>query len=209
MQTCGNEMDWYALKLNSICIPRMNMTWTGFDQCKCDGNMAHCFTDSGASWISLPLPESQCDYLVNTTIDDLAELGSLLLDIEGVNGTTVTLSLPLLWLAEQIKLGYVQCTGVTGSFIVGFPIFQHYYLAYDMEHNTVAFVDLQLSDETKAYLYDYPPELGGANVGGVYPSTPTPTPTPSSGFYHRMPTTTASNLMTVLGALLFAFQCIF
>ena len=185
------------------------MTQSGFDQCQCDSS-AHCYTDSGASRIELPLPESQCDYWLTVPLDTLKELGSLLLDIEGVNGTTTTLSLPLLWLAEQTGLvGNVKCTGPGGNFVLGFPIFQFYYLAYDMEDNTITFVDLQLSDETKAFLYDYPPELGGANVGGVYPSTPTPTPTPSSGFYHRMPTTTASNLMTVLGALLFAFQCIF
>ena len=92
-------MFWYLLKLNSICIPGMNMTQSGFDQCnKCDGGIAHCYTDSGSSLIYLPLPKSQCDYWLDAPLATLAELGSLLLDIEGVNGETVTLSLPLVWL---------------------------------------------------------------------------------------------------------------
>ena len=168
------------------------MTQSGFDQCQCDSS-AHCYTDSGASRIELPLPESQCDYWLTVPLDTLKELGSLLLDIEGVNGTTTTLSLPLLWLAEQTGLvGNVKCTGPGGNFVLGFPIFQFYYLAYDMEDNTITFVDLQLSDETKAFLYyDKPvPEYGGSC-------------SPSSGYRHHVLST--SNLIAAMGVLLLAF----
>ena len=194
MQSCPSKMYWYALKLNSIRVPSLNMTQSGFDQCNCDvynnSLSGNCYTDSGWTWIHLPVPESQCDNLLNTPPNP--ELGSLLLDIEGVNGTTVTLSLPLLWLAEQTRLGYVKCTGITGDFILGFPIFQYYYLAYDMSDNTVAFVDLPLSDETKAFIDG--PELGGL---GVVP------PRPSSGCRHHVPT--MSSLMMAIGVLLLAF----
>ena len=118
----------------------------------------------------------------------------MLLDILGVNGATITLSLPLLWLAEQRKLGNVECTGTEGIFVLGFPIFQYYYVAYDMADNKIIFVDLQLSDETKAFIDDGP-EYGGAHFSL------------SSGYHHRVPTT--SSLMVAMGVLLLAFQCIF
>ena len=114
----------------------------------------------------------------------------MLLDILGVNGATITLSLPLLWLAEQRKLGNVECTGTEGIFVLGFPIFQYYYVAYDMADNEIIFVDLQLSDETKAFIDD---------GGGAFSL--------SSGYHHRVPTT--SSLMVAMGVLLLAFQCIF
>jgi len=112
---------------------------------------------------------------------------------QGVNGATVTLSVPLIWLAEQGNLNNVVCTGIDGIFVLGFPIVQYYYLAYDVADNTVTFVDLQLSDETKAFLY-------GNELGGINP--------PSSGYnYHDVPT--MSSLMVVIGILLLSFQSIF
>ena len=60
----------------------------------------------------------------------------MLLDIEGIDGETVTLSLPLLWLREQLEMGNVVCTGSTGNFLLGLPIFQYYYLAFDMADNS-------------------------------------------------------------------------
>ena len=116
-------------------------------------------------------------------------MGSMLLDIEGVNGATVTLALPLLWLKEQLGMKNVVCTGSTGDFILGFPIFQYYYLVYDMTKNRVTFVDLPLSNETEAFIDG--PELGGLN----------------SGYRHHVPTTSSS--MAAMGVLLLAFQCIF
>ena len=123
-------MYWYLLNLTSIRVPGLNITQNGFSQCnkKC----GKCYTDSGNSWISLPLPESQCNDILSGKFDVLKK-ESMLLDIEGVNGTTITLSLPLLWLTEQFLFGHVVCTGTSGIFMLGFPIFQYYYLAYDME----------------------------------------------------------------------------
>jgi len=157
---CGNEYQWYLLMLKSIRVPGLNMTQSGFNQCDKCGN-AHCYTDSGTSWISLPLPESLCNDLVNTDVDTLKKMGSLLLDIAGVNGSTVTLSLPLLWLVEQAPSGRVQCTGTSGDFILGFPLFQYYYHAYDMGSKTITFVDLPLSNETEASADG--PALDGTN----------------------------------------------
>ena len=159
---CGATFTHYLLKLNSIRLN--NMTQSGFNQCNgCDRNgNPHCYTDTGGSSIRLPLPQSFCDdLLMKTNVNVLKESGSLLLDLEGVSGSIITLSLPLHWLAEQGALGYVKCSGLSGNFVLGFPIFQYYYLAYNMENNTVTFVDLQLSNETEAFVNG--PELGGAN----------------------------------------------
>jgi len=177
-------MYWYLLNLTSIRVPGLNITQNGFSQCnkKC-GN---CYTDSGSSWISLPLPESQCNDILSGKSDVLKK-ESMLLDIEGVNGTTITLSLPLLWLSEQFWFGHVVCTGTSGIFMLGFPIFQYYYLAYDMGSNTVTFVDLPLSNETQAF-------IDGADLGGIAESS-------SSGYHHYVPTI---SIMSI--GVLIAFQ---
>jgi len=168
---CG-EYRWYTLKLTSIRVPALNMTQSGFGQCdKCSN--AYCFTDSGYSSMHLPLPASRCNDLVNTHVDILKNMGSLLLDIVGKHGNTITLSLPLLWLKEQYVAGSLVCSGTSGEFILGFPIFQYYYLAYDMKSNTVTFIDLPLSNETEAFING--PELGGT------------TESPSSGNFVNLP----------------------
>jgi len=183
---CANKMSWYLLKLNSIRVPSRNMTHSGFSQCdECLPNN-NCFTDSGASSISLPLPESQCKDILSGKFDVLQK-ESMLLDILGVNGTTITLSLPLLWLTEQIMFGNVVCTGAAGEFLLGFPIFQYYYLAYDMADNTITFVDLHLSDENEAF-------IDGPEHGGILP--------PSSGYHYYFSTT--SSFMMAIGILLLA-----
>jgi len=153
-------------------MPGLNMTQSGFSQCN---ECVKCYTDSGTSWISLPLPQSQCNDLMNTKVDTLKILGSMLLDIEGANSSTVTLSLPLLWLVEQMNLNRVRCSGASGDFILGFPIFQYYYLAFDMESKTITFVDLQLSNEIEAF-------LGGTKLGGNKESS-SGTIEPSSGYH--------------------------
>ena len=138
-----------------------------------------------------------------------------MLDIEGVNGTNITLSLPLLWLAEQEALGRLICTGTTGNFILGFPIFQYYYLAYDMESNTITFVDLPQSDETKAFIDGT--ELGGTNESSSGPDVSAQGDTAgndketkakeetSSGYHYHEYTT--RSLMAAIGFLLLAFRC--
>ncbi|KAK1737485.1 hypothetical protein QTG54_011771 [Skeletonema marinoi] len=169
---CRNKYEWYMLKLDSIRMPGLNMTQSGFSQCN---ECVKCYTDSGTSWISLPLPQSQCNDLMNTKVDTLKILGSMLLDIEGANSSTVTLSLPLLWLVEQMNLNRVRCSGASGDFILGFPLFQYYYLAFDMGSKTITFVDLQLSNEIEAF-------LGGTKLGGNKESS-SGTIEPSSGYH--------------------------
>eukprot|EP00984_Skeletonema_dohrnii_P009139 scaffold3457_cov111-Skeletonema_dohrnii-CCMP3373.AAC.4 len=169
---CWNKYEWYMLKLDSIRMPGLNMTQSGFSQCN---ECVKCYTDSGTSWISLPLSHSQCGDLLNTKVDTLKILGSMLLDIKGVNGSTITLSLPLLWLVEQMSSNRVRCSGTSGDFILGFPIFQYYYLAFDMGSKTITFVDLQLSDEIEAF-------LGGTELGGNKESS-SGTIEPSSGYH--------------------------
>ena len=115
---CEGVNKFNELKLNSIRVPSLNMTQSGFDQCS--NECGQCLTDSEISWLSLPLPQSFCDdLLMKTDFSELKESGSLLLDHEGVNGNNITLSLPLLWLVEQGALGYVRCSGLSGNFVLG------------------------------------------------------------------------------------------
>ena len=48
---------------------------------------------------------------------------------------------------------------MSGNFVLGLPISQYYYLAFEMANKTVTFVDLELSDETENFIDG--PELGG------------------------------------------------
>jgi len=173
----GNLGIDYSLVLNSIRVPGLNNnTYSGFNQCY---DQPHrCFTDSGDSSISLPLPQNVCDEIWNTFAttdpDTLKKSGSLLLDLQGVNGSTVTLSLPLFWVWEQIiAFRNVICTGTSGVFVLGLPIYQYYYLVYDMGNNTVTFVDLPLSNETEAFFYptSSPSTSKSSRVPSSQPST--------------------------------------
>jgi len=131
----------YMLIFNSIRVPSQNVTQSTTDLCTqaCD----KCITDSGANGIDLPLPKEFCNSL--KTDDDE---GSMYLDLESSDGG-ITLSLPLPFLREQLALGYFICSGTSGSFILGPPIFQYYYQVFDMGSKTVTFVDLvQPSNET-------------------------------------------------------------
>jgi len=99
---------------------------------------------------------------LSTDPDTVKEMGWLLLDLEGVNGSNITLSLPLHWLVALGRSGFGKCTADTsGKFVLGFPIYQYYYLVYDMGNNTVTFVDLPQTNENEAFIDG--PELGGAN----------------------------------------------
>ena len=193
--SANNGGDFYGLYITSIRVPGLNLTQSTVDLCK---KIKGCFTDTGNSKIELPFPQSYCNDLVNTentTIDELAdelkEAGSLFMDLPGADGKDITLSFPLLWLAEQIALGHVRCTG---RIVLGLPIRQYYYTVYDMGKNTISFVELNLSNETQAFIDG--PELGGfippkneelddeeEAADGTTASQPTPQPT-SMGCLH-------------------------
>ena len=115
-----------------------------------------CFTDTGNSFLMLPLPEEFCNSITLNvdSVDELKSLGSLYIDLDGADGGNITLSLPLLWLVEQAAFSNLLCTGTSGSFTLGLPISQYYYLAYDMGNKTVTFVELELSNETEAFIDD-------------------------------------------------------
>jgi len=162
----------YNLNLTSIRVPGLNVTESGFDQCNTEGS---CIADTGNSYLQLPLETSMClnlqDLILNVTPPELEEIGSMLLDLEGVDGNTVTLSIPMIFFAEQLLSGRVICTNTTGDFALGFPIFQYYYLVHDMAGGTVTFVDLQLSNETEDFIEG--PELGGFGSQASYNPTST------------------------------------
>ena len=152
--------EFYSLGINSIRVPDLNFTQSTSDLCK---NAGQCYTDSGTSTIILPLPEKTCKSLLGTNSGVLETLGSMHIDLDGPDGENITLKFPLLWVVEQLALKNIQCQG-TGDFVLGFPIFQYYYLAYNMENGTVTFVDLQLSNETESF-------LDGPTMGGAVPTS--------------------------------------
>jgi hypothetical protein len=164
---------WYMLNFTSIRVPDFNVTQSTVDLCAQPGQ---CITDTGNSYIELPLPEDVCNRLKSTGADELKEKGSLLIDITAADGKDdITLSFPLLWLREQLALGHVVCQGTTGNFALGLPTTQYYYTVYDMGKDTVSFVELNLSNETQAFIDG--PELGGS---------PTPQPTSKGCFRHTV-----------------------
>ncbi len=137
---CGD----YSLNFTSFRMPVFNFTQSTVDLCS---ECSKCFTDTGDSKLRLPLPQGFCDSLYrlyySSTDDELKELGSLFIDLPAADGKDdITLAFPLSWLAEQIALGHVRCTGPTGRFVLGLPITQYYYTVYDMGKNTISFVDL-------------------------------------------------------------------
>jgi hypothetical protein len=137
---------------------------------------------------------------LRTNIGALKEMGLLLLDLDGVNGSTITLSLPLLWLTEQMVEGNVRCSpdGTAGNFILGMPIYQYYYLVYDMGNNTVTFVDLPPSNETEAF-------IDGPEYGGVL--EPSTSSEPSTGYRHNGSPSTDTFVMA--GLFMLACKYIF
>ncbi len=151
--------DFYGLYITSIRVPALNLTQSTVDLCE---KIKGCFTDTGNSWLELPLPQEYCNALC-TGVDELKEAGSLFIDLTAADGKDdITLSFPLLWLAEQFVLGHVECTGTTGRIVLGLPIHQYYYTVYDMGNDTISFVELNLSNETQAF-------LDGPELGGLYP----------------------------------------
>ena len=185
--SCKGVLDWYMLYFTSIRVPGFNLTQSTVDLCTSE--CGQCYTDTGTSMIILPLDDYYCYMLYSSTDDELKELGSLFIDLPGADGKDITLSFPLLWLAEQIALGHVLCTGTTGRLVLGLPIRQYYYTVYDMGNKTVSFVELNLSNATKAF-------IDGPELGGLYPpkneepdneeeaadgtTAPQPTPQPTS-----------------------------
>lgn len=142
--------------LEGIRSPKLNLT-TSFNASSWCTDHAHsheCIFDSGADQITLPIPIEDCETFVTygNSVDKEDELKgeSLYIDLEGANGGTVTLDLPLFWLMEQLVEGKVACTD--GDFILGFPTFQYYYVVYNMGDRTLTFVDLQLSDAAEEFI---------------------------------------------------------
>jgi hypothetical protein len=185
---CVEEEKWeyYTLNFTSIRVPGFNVTQSTVDLCSSECNK--CITDTGNGYIMLPLPHDFCDRLINiTSEDEFKELGSLYIDVTGADGDDITLSFPLDWLAEQLSLGYFKCTGTTGGFKLGLPIHQYYYTVYDMDtgNDTVSFVELNLSNETQAFIDG--PELGGVTAAAAAKTiSPTPQPTSKACFRHTV-----------------------
>jgi hypothetical protein len=172
----GDLFKWYQLNFTSIRVPGLNLTQSTVDLCS---QHSKCITDTGNGFIFLPLPQDDCDRFNKiTSEDELKEAGSLFIDLAEDD---ITLSFPLLWLREQLGLSYVHCTGTEGDFALGLPITQYYYTVYDMGKDTVSFVELNLSNETQAFLYG--PELGGVNGNGTTTTSPTTSQPTSKGCF--------------------------
>ncbi len=142
---CGGDFYWYLLNFTSIRMPGFNFTQSTVDLCKKCGQ---CFTDTGNSWIDLPLSQDFCDRFAKISVDELKKMGSLFIDITAADGTDdITLAFPLLFLRELMVQGHFACTGTTGQFVLGLPITHYYYTVYDMGNSAVSFVELNLSNE--------------------------------------------------------------
>ncbi len=181
----SGDFYWYLMNFTSIRVPGLNLTQSTVDLCK---QYPKCFTDTGNSYIELPLPQDACyrlaKYVSRNDFDELKESGSLFIDLTAADGKDdITLSFPLLWLTEQMGRKNVGCR-TTGDFVLGLPITQYYYTVYDMGKNTVSFVELNLSNETEAFIDG--PELGGftAAPDGTTTISPTPQPTSMGCFCH-------------------------
>ena len=138
--------EFYNLILQAIEIPIINKTLSYESYCSAvDGT---CITDSGTSYLELPLSQEDCDAIPYLTE---AELGSpLLIKLGSADGGTVTLRFPLKWIKAQFEAGWISCTGSSGldsRFILGFPVFHHYYLVYDIGNYELTFVDLPQKQE--------------------------------------------------------------
>lgn len=176
LSTIEDGFTYYMLNFTSIRVPSLNLTQSTVDLCS---EYGRCYTDTGNSWIILPLPQEVCDTLMSTSVDELKGLSSLFIDLPAADGKDdFTLSFPLLWLREQLGLGRVRCTGTKGAFHLGLPITQYYYTVYDMGNHTVSFVELNLSNETKTFIDG--PEIGGTATDGDGTTTISPTPQPTS-----------------------------
>jgi hypothetical protein len=76
-----------------------NATFT-YPEDLCDGSVkpgSNCITDSGNPILELPIPAEMC----NTAFTDYALKSDLIVDIEGSDGSTVSLSFPLAFLVDQ------------------------------------------------------------------------------------------------------------
>ena len=110
------------------------------------GGSRLCIQDSGASGLFLPIPQEYCNVTWQPSNEDLD--GGLLIDLEGIDGTPITLTFPFSFIFNEINDGWVKCTGLDGNFVLGFPVYGYYYLAHDMAGNTLTFVDLPQNSET-------------------------------------------------------------
>jgi hypothetical protein len=160
--TGAGSRSWFGLILQSIRAPLLNLT-LDYDASKCAKELS-CFTDSGTSWLVLPIPNQYCESLKDGIFSRDEQIhNSLYIYLESADGGTIKLSIPLIWLAEQYAEGWVLCSP-DESFILGLPIFQYYYLVYSYTNNTVTFVDLQLSDTDEDFIDG--PSLGGMKSSG-------------------------------------------
>lgn len=88
---------------------------------------------------------------------------TLYIDLESNSGGTITLEFPLSFIVQQAQSGWIECTGTSGSFVLGMPTFRYYYLLYDMTTGQVTFVKMNSST---------PPTT---TTGGFDPNNPTNT----------------------------------
>ena len=149
----SSDLADFSVMLEGIRSPKLNLTTSFNASSWCTDHM--CVSDSGADQIVLPIPIEDCETFktqYGNSADKADELKgeSLYIDLEGADGGTVTLDLPLFWLMEQLVEGKVACTD--GNFILGFPTFQYYYVVYNMGDRTLTFVDLQLSDAAEEFI---------------------------------------------------------
>ena len=133
----------------------------------CEGERL-CIQDTGNSWLALPIPEEFCSDIKDNTwqSSDYDLGGNISIDLEGTDGSPITLTFPLSFVVSEVKAGWVLCNGLNGDFTLGFPVFSYYYLVYNMANNTLIFVDLPPADTPPASKATH--TIGGSNFGLMF-----------------------------------------
>lgn len=203
MNAGGDSLYWYTLVLENIHIPAVNFS-KSYAEDLCKGtNLGNCIADTGNSYLYLPLSDVTYGNIAAAVQglngDELAN-SMLSIDLSGINGT-VTLDFPLTFIVEQVEAGYVMCTGDAGSFTLGMPTFQYYYLMNDMDSATVTFVDLQGQGNVTSNTNT----TSDTVVGPEPVSTPESNPTVSPSAAKQLTTNATAMMAALCGALYFLF----
>jgi len=121
---------YWSIAVKSISLA--GTTLQTYDDSFCGAQGSNCYVDSGTPLLEIPL--DNCDVI---RPDE-----TLQITLVGVQNTEVTLKLPTNFLIDQYARGWATCSGSTGSLVLGFPIFAHYYVAFNMSSGAITFVDL-------------------------------------------------------------------
>ena len=124
----------------------------------CGSKGSNCFVDSGNPSLQLPVDSEICDRVKWMNKEELME-GAFHLHLRGAptangskNSTTngsmnttttpiVTLRLPYNIFVVQLERGWITCSGTESEIYLGLPIWQYYYVVFNVADGSMEFVD--------------------------------------------------------------------